>query len=237
MTLRLHWSPDSANLVIRMALESFGLPYDQIRIRRDRLDHRKPDYLELNPQGLLPVLEDGELVLFETAAILLHLCDRVGHLRPDGAPSNDAQMRAAFLKWLFYLSNTLHADLRVIFYPQRYLPDAPDQLRRAFTGRFVTHLDLIERSLPEQGGLAGPITMLEVYLACQIRWALIYPQPDGSLESLQPWPRIELILSELEARPAIRRACEAEHIMDERPFTRPSLARIPAEEIFGGSNT
>lgn len=237
MTLRLHWSPDSANLVVRMALESFGLAYDPVRVRRDRLEHRASEFLALNPQGLLPVLEDQEVVLFETGAILLHLCERAGQFGPDGPGADQPAARAAFLRWLFYLSNTLHADLRVIFYPHRYMTEAPDRLRRAFTRRFATHLDLIESTLPPQGGLAGPVTMLEVYLACQIRWALIYPQPDGSLDGLDPWPRIAALLRDLEERPAIQRACQAEQILDERPFTRPSLARIPAEEIFGGKDS
>ncbi len=92
--------------MIRIALEELGLTFEPVRVDRAAAAHKKPDYLKLNPQGLLPVLEDGDLVLFETGAILLHLADHTGRLGPEGPDAQDRQARAAFLKWLFYLSNT-----------------------------------------------------------------------------------------------------------------------------------
>ena len=59
MVLRLHWSPDSANLVVRIALEEYGLLYEGIRLDRSKSAHKAPAYLAMNPQGLIPVLEDG----------------------------------------------------------------------------------------------------------------------------------------------------------------------------------
>ena len=72
--------------IVRIALEELGLAYEAIRVDRAAGEHRSPGYLGLNPQGLIPVLEDGDLVLFETGAILLHLADRTGRLGPDGPP-------------------------------------------------------------------------------------------------------------------------------------------------------
>lgn len=97
MTLRLHWSPDSANIVVRMALEELGLPFSGVRLNRAAGELKRPAYLALNPQGLLPVLEDGNLVLFETGAILLHLADRSGRLGPKGPGAPEPTARAAFL--------------------------------------------------------------------------------------------------------------------------------------------
>ena len=52
------------------------------------------EYLEKNPQGLIPVLEDGETVLFETGAILWHLAEKTGRLGPNGPDVTDPKARA-----------------------------------------------------------------------------------------------------------------------------------------------
>ena len=61
---------------------------------RARNEHKEPAYLALNPNGLIPVLTDGELVLYETAAIVLHLCDT--HAAAHLAPAVGTHERAHF---------------------------------------------------------------------------------------------------------------------------------------------
>ena len=71
-------------------------------------------YRTLNPAGKIPALETPRGVIFETAAILLWLEEtHAGNAPAPGAPG-----RGDFLKWLFFTANTLHADLRLVFYPQ-----------------------------------------------------------------------------------------------------------------------
>ena len=62
-------------MVPHILLEEIGAPYERVFVDRAKGAHRAPDHLKLNPNGLLPVLTDGELVLYETAAIALHLVD------------------------------------------------------------------------------------------------------------------------------------------------------------------
>ena len=76
MSYLLYYSPDSANLVIRMILEELGAHYDDSEVPRRRSE-RDPTFLRLNPRGLLPVLIDkaNDTVLFETGAIALYLAE------------------------------------------------------------------------------------------------------------------------------------------------------------------
>ena len=171
MSLRLHWSPDSANLVVRITLEALDLPFEGVRINRGKGEHKRPGYLALNPQGLIPVLQDGDLVLFETGAILWHVAERAGRLgladsaiggpTADGPSMDDPAARAAALRWLFYLSNTVHADLRVTFYADRYSDDV-DSLRRGTARRLHDHCDLMERVVTDSGGLVGPLSLIHI---------------------------------------------------------------------------
>lgn len=236
MTLRLHWSPDSANLVVRIALEDFGLLYEEHRLDRSKGAHKHPSYLALNPQGLIPVLEDGRLALFETGAILLHLAERVGKFGHDGPSATDETARAAHLKWLFYLSNTVHADLRVAFYTHRYVSEATiSELRRGLAERLRGHMGLIEAALPKRGGLGGGAPgVVDHYLCCCLRWAQIYPAAAPLVpDILDGLPKLTALAREVEQRAAVRRAMAAESIAPDRPFTRPAHPALPASEVMG----
>jgi len=232
--MRLHWSPDSANLVVRIALEELGLAFEPVRVDRSRQGHKAPEYLKLNPQGLIPVLEDGDIVLFETGAILLHLADRTGRLGPDGLAAQNPQVRAAFLKWLFYLSNTVHADLRAAFYSDRYISSGHvAALRDGLAARFCGHLAMLEGVLAGTGWLvAAAPTLADFYLAACLRWAQLYPTGRPLLAGLDGLPRIGALLASVEARSAVRRACVAEAI-GEHAFTRPVPPDLPPDEVTG----
>lgn len=234
MTLRLHWSPDSANLVIRIALEMLDLPFEGVRVDRSRSEHHGAAYRRLNPQGLLPVLEDGDLVLFETGAILWHLAETTGKLGPDGPGFEDAAARAASLKWLFYLSNTVHADLRLAFYAGRYLDDQGiPALRQGVARRMTGHLDLLQQELSARSDDAR-VLITDIYAVMLCRWAQIYPATGPMLQGgLAPWPGIEAMARRIEADPRAIRAFQAEHIPTKAPLTAPQPPDLPAESITG----
>lgn len=73
--LELYYYPGNASLTPHMLLEELGVPFELKRVDRANAAHKSPDYLKLNPNGQIPVLVDGDLVLYETAAICLHLAD------------------------------------------------------------------------------------------------------------------------------------------------------------------
>lgn len=235
VTLRLHWSPDSANIVVRIALEELGLAFQPVRVDRAAGEHKQPAYLALNPQGLLPVLEDGDLVLFETGAILLHLADRTGQLGPEGPDAREPQARAAFLKWLFYLSNTVHADLRAAFYAPRYVAGeaAVPALRAGLAARFRQHMELVAGELGAAGWLAADTpTLADFYLAACLRWAQLYPRGAPLIAGHEIPARLHALLRTVENRPAVIKAFADEHIGG-RPLTMPEPPDLPPDEVTG----
>lgn len=220
---RLHYAPDNASLIIRLALEELGQPYETALVDRARQGQSAPGYLRLNPHGLIPVLETPDGPVFETGAILLWLADRHGRL----APPPDSAERAAFLKWLFFVSNTLHPALRLIFYPEKFVGhDKPAQarLRGHMPGEIAGHLDRIERAAGEgHDWLAGPVpSALDLYLAPVLRWLVLYPTPKGGAGwfRLGAWPRLHDMCLRLEGRDSARRAALAEGL-GPAPFTAP----------------
>src|SRR4051812_4806431 len=106
---KLYFFPGNANLAPHMLLEELGVEYELVLVDRDKNAQKSPEYLKLNPNGRIPTLLDGEFVLYETAAICLHLVDR--HPQAGLAPQVGTVERAEFYKWLIYLTNTLQAEL------------------------------------------------------------------------------------------------------------------------------
>lgn len=224
---RLHGSPDSANLVVRMVLEELGEPYEYVPVDRLSSQQKSEAYRRLNPQGLIPVLEvpGQDAPLFETGAILVYLADRHGAL----APKATSPARGRYLKWLFFLSNTLHADLRISFKVKRYLPDETRHGLFADTllDRIAAGFRHLETELETTGGpwLLGPdLTVADMYLAACARWTQIYG--NRGKWDLSGTPRLRALCALLEDRPAIRRACDKE-LIEGLPFTEPEAVNLP----------
>ncbi len=224
---RLHYAPDNASLIIRLALEEMSLPYETVLVDRPAGELNAPHYRSLNPNGLIPVLETPQGSIFETAAILLWLADTHGQM----APAADSPDRAAFLKWLFFASNTLHADLRILFYAKKYITrDQADTLRAGIRPRLRQHLKLLDDVAQEGHSWLHPDrpSVLTCYLACMMRWMALYPAgQDHSWFQLADTPYLQNILMQLETRPATRAAIATEGL-GVTPFTSPTYAN-PSE--------
>lgn len=73
--IELHYFPSNASMAPHILLQELGVDFQLRLVDRNRNEHKSPEFLKLNPNGLLPVLCNDDLVLHETAAILLHLAD------------------------------------------------------------------------------------------------------------------------------------------------------------------
>ena len=115
--IQLYYHPGNASLAPHMLLEEIGAPFELLLVDRANAAHKSPQYLKLNPNGQIPVLVDGDLVLYETAAICLHLSDT--HPQARLAPPIQTVERAHFYKWLVWCTNTPQAMLMHYFYSER----------------------------------------------------------------------------------------------------------------------
>ncbi|MFK7868529.1 MAG: glutathione S-transferase family protein [Roseobacter sp.] len=218
----LHYAPDNASLCVRLALEELNLPYSTALVDRPAQAHRSPAYLALNPNGLIPVLETPQGAVFETAAILLWLADVHQALAP--APQDPA--RAHFLKWLFFLSNTLHPALRRRFQPEKYIcSDQPMQraLQDDTRRQIADCLDTLERATD----LPAPFSVFDCYLCPMLRWAKIYPtDTTNDWFDLQHFPRLLERAQMCEPRASVQSAAQAEGL-GPAPFSNPHLPSTP----------
>lgn len=222
----LHYAPDNASLIVRLALDEMGLPYETRLVDRRARAQDGAAYRRLNPAGLIPALETPEGPIFETGAILLWLSEQHGDLAP--APGTPG--RSAFLKWLFFTSNTLHAEMRMLFYPDRYagseaaIPAFAARNRARIAGH-VALLEAMAAGRPDWCRPEAP-SVLGYYLAALLRWLALYPVATAGWFDLSAHPALQALAAGLEQRPAARRAALAEGL-GETIFTRPAHATPP----------
>ena len=226
MSFVLHYFRNSASHVVRMALEELGLPYRDELVDTAAGAQRSESFLKLNPRGLVPVLidEDSGVVLSETGAILLHLTERTGKLAP---PADDPAQRAAFLKWLFLLSNTIHADAQIQYYTARYVgAELADHVRPTIHARMRAHVRMVEEAIVQHGGpwlLGDALSVCDFYLGGCVRWSLMAPREDPlDPEAVQTLPHLKVLLAALETRDSVKRAFAAEGIGESSYFLAPT---------------
>ena len=217
----LHYAPDNASLIIRLVLEQAGLPYRTSLVDRAVSAQDSAAYRAINPAGLIPALETPDGPIFETAAILLWLADR-----HNLGPAPDAPTRGTFLKWLFFISNTVHSDLRQLFYPSQYVPaDATAGHHALLSARMVRHFGLLDQAAKNDPALFDPPSMLTAYLAALVRWSVLYPLGQNRWFHLADYPHLAGHITAFEGRPATQRAAtDPAERLGPTPFTAPHLS-------------
>jgi glutathione S-transferase len=211
--MQLHYFPSNASMTPHMVLEELGVPYELVLVDRTKNAHHSPEYLKLNPNGKIPVLVDGELVLYETAAITLHLADT--HAAAGLAPPLGTPERALFYKWLMWLSNTLQAEMPLYFYSDRWAdtPEGAAALKRHAEAHIAGMVDQLEAELARHGGpwfLGAQYSVLDPYVLMLCRWTRGMARPARSL------PHLGTYLQRMLARPAVQRAYAQEGLGEPR---------------------
>jgi len=208
--LKLHYHPSDASLMPHILLEELGVPFALQLVDRANNAQKSAAYLKLNPNGLIPVLEDGALVVYETPAILLQLADThpQAHLVPDlGTPQ-----RAQCYQWMVWLSNTLQATLVQYFYAERYVDAAGVADFRARTeARIAPMLAQLESQLQSSNGpwlLGTDFSAADCMAFVLCCWTRNFARPANSL------PTLGAYLARMRQRPAVQRAAATEQLPD-----------------------
>ena len=196
-------SPDrgrglARDMRVRWALEEVGQPY-AVRLL-SFATMKKPAHLALHPFGQIPTYQEGDLVLFETGAIVLHIAQRHAGLLPD-----DANARSRAIAWMFAALNTMEPpiiDREVAVLLER--DEAwHEQRLPALEGRIRRRLGQLSARLGDADWLdgafsAGDLMMVEVLLRLR------------SSALLDDYPNLSAYVARAEARPAFERAFAAQ---------------------------
>lgn len=168
--MKLHYLPGACSMAGHIVLEWIGQPYEAIAVARDAL--KSPDYLRLNPSGVVPTLQDGDWALTENVAILNYLADRFPEARLGG--DGTTKGRAEVNRWLAFINSDVHKAFVPLFKPAHFI-DAPDQhdaLKSKARSNIRVLLQRIDAHLAGRDWLANDArSIADPYLYVILRWA------------------------------------------------------------------
>ncbi|TCV63654.1 glutathione S-transferase [Neorhizobium sp. R1-B] len=196
-------SPDrgkglARDMRVRWALEEVGQPYD-VRLLSFKA-MKEPAHLALHPFGQIPTYEEGDLALFESGAIVFHIAERHAGLLPD-----DANARARAITWMFAALNTVEPP---IF--ERALATILERDQPWYEQRLRVLGESIRDRLDGLSGRLGDAEWLDgAFSAGDLLMVSVLLRLKGS-DILQEYPNLSAYVARGEARPAYRRAFDAQ---------------------------
>ena len=190
--MKLYAHPLSGNVhKVRLLLSALDLAYETIIIDVAAAANRRPDFLAKNPRGQIPVLEDGDVRLYDAQAILVYLSRRYD--RNDQWLPRDPGAEAAVVQWLSFAANELQNGVHLAGI--HHLLGAPVALEQA-NANATRSLDLLESHLATRTFLEyGRATVAD--LAC---FPLVGLAPEGKL-SLAGFPAVRGWIERIKALP------------------------------------
>ena len=196
-------SPDrgqglARDMRVRWALEEVGQPYE-VRLMSFAA-MKEPAHRARHPFGQIPTYEEGDLVLFESGAIVLHLAQRHAGLLPD-----DANARARAVAWMFAAVNTIEPpilDLQNARFQEGDQPWAAQRLPLVLD-RIRQRAGQLSVRLADADWLDGAFSAGDLMMIGVLRRL----RPSGLLDE---YPNLAAYVARGEARPAFKRAFDAQ---------------------------
>ena len=196
-------SPDrgrglARDMQVRWALEEGGQPYD-VRLVSFR-EMKEPAHRALHPFGQIPTYQEGDLALFESGGIVLHIAERHSGLLPD-----DANARARAITWMFAAVDTVKApiiDREAAMLTERDKPWYAQRLPM-LDDRIRVRLSELSSRLGDADWLDDEFSVGDIMMVGLLRRPAI-----SSI--LEEYPNLSAYVARGEARPAFKRAFDAQ---------------------------
>ena len=196
--IELYTSPTPNGYKISVALEELDIPYNVHVVNLQSGDQKKPEFLELNPNGRIPVIIDTDndnLSIMESGAQLIYLAEKAGKLLP-----TETVARSKVIQWLMFQMGGIgpmmgQANVFYRYWPGEKIQPAIDRYQNE--GRRL--FEVLETRLKDNEYLADDFSIADIANWCWVRiqkWSGI--NIDG-LDGLQRW------MNMMEERPACKK--------------------------------
>lgn len=188
------------DVVVRMVLQEGDIPYEVRFVDGVTGQHRTEEFRKINPSGFIPALvtPDGT-VLFETAAIMLHLAEE--HGLTDLVPMPGEPNRGRFLSWLFYHTSEIQPSFKRWYYPHRFSTNGVagrEAIMNRASEMLMERWSVLDNMLQENGPyhLGERFSLLDMHMAM---WATYGIKTTDDI--IDAFPAVKRVVDDVIARP------------------------------------
>lgn len=194
--LYFHNTPNPAK--VALFLEEAGLDYEVVPIDTRKGEQHTPEYLAINPNAKTPALVDGDAVLFDSTAILLHLAHKTGQFLGPDTPAARGQL----LSWLMLIATGIGPYTGQYVHFRFFAPEPKDYPVKRYTFEAHRHWRLLEEQLGDREWLVGD----DYSIVDMSFWG--WGRPVDRIFAPEGWsnfPRLKGLFDRISARPAAQR--------------------------------
>ena len=198
--MKLYYAPQTRATRPRWMLEEIGAPYELVRLQLSKGEHKQPEYLKIHPHGAVPAYSDGEVTMFESAAICAYLADKFPDKRL--APPVGSAERGPYYQWLVYSMATMEPPVLKVFLNTRMLAEEKRSPAVAEEGRaqWKDVARVVQQAVEGKAFLLGEqFTAADVMVGSILGWS-------GFMGLLDGFPGLQAYVGRLTSRPAFQRA-------------------------------
>ena len=189
--ITFYTNPQSRGRIVHWLLEELGVPYDMNILDFEKGDHKKPEYLKINPMGKVPAVVHRGVVVTEAAAICTYLAD--AYPEAGLAPALNDPQRGTYLRWLFFGAGCIEPAIVDKLFAR------PPVERKGAVGycSYDDTLNALETALTPGPFILGErFSAADVYVGAQVQWGLM-------VKGLDPRPKFQQYAERIAQRPAL----------------------------------
>ncbi|MCP4597654.1 glutathione S-transferase family protein [Neptuniibacter sp.] len=190
--IKVYGSVFSRASMVMCVLETLNLEYEYIPYLPKGKEIKQDEFLALNPNGKVPALVDGDLVLWETQAILVYLVDKYG----DGALwANTAEERADILRWSLFVSNQLELFALDLFLQNKFVPEElrDEAIILRAQAELDKHLPVLNNHLEGREFVSGTErTIADIHGATILSWAKLVGYNFKQFPNVDAWIKSQI---------------------------------------------
>jgi glutathione S-transferase len=221
-SLKIYYAPGSCSRATLIALEEIGVPYDAQVVAFMLLEHRSPEYLELNPKGKVPVLLFNGEPITETVAIIGWLAEtypEAGILPRGNTPFH----RAGVIGDLAWASSALHGLVARLRFPMMFTdkPDAYEGVFAIASNAMAKNFQLIESRLADRDWWHNSWSGQDAYLF----W--VWTRASEAGFDTSPYRQYAAHAERMQARRSVQRALAREATGDAALAERGATLNLP----------
>jgi GST-like protein len=195
--LRFYFNTAPNPMKVALLLEEAGLAYKPVPIDTRKGEQSTPAYLQVNPNGKVPAIVDGETTVFDSNAILLYLAEKTGQFM------TGAEARGELLSWLMFIASGIGPFSGQAIHFRHWVDHADEYALNRYDFEAERHWKLLDDRLASREYVVGDqYTIVDM---AAWGWARLVPHIMGSEDAWAKFPNVKRLVDTINRRPAAKR--------------------------------